>query len=815
MNFGGGDSPEMLDPGLLSGADSWETAAGNPEAPQPFFREPTPITAPVPDKAFQEAAFDYITKWCFASREYVLRKAPRWQWLRDLYKNLHTVETFLDENYTGNQPVGNSRLEARTADDTEKAPWQENRIYGPAHVINRFQEEAHPAIFDGDWLTVTATDQSPGQPPPPPEPPPLPPGLPPELVQLLQPQPPQTPPEQDFQTVLPLGRRLAWMMLRDLDRARLKDGQRTCLHNLALLGTVYLKTSWYEHTGMQWVTDGKKTWPEPVVYWDCPLVEEIQLEDILPDKEARHRDIQRWSGIGHIVSRTYEEVKDGFRNGRYHLNETDFDDLFENAKTGTSRPTSDYSRDSDAETITDERSFLRVWEWHGKVPHEKWGLTEVVAAFAVDRDSDDPSTGVLIKLVYGAALPDGRRPFDTEQYVPQAGPFGLGMIDVAEEIIWQISRLQNMLIDNLNVTAVPSWVEEAFAGIKAQIKEDGGFYRPGRIYTAKSGSNPATALVPFPTGTFNIQWVFQAITYWIQQFELKTLAYQIGGGSREGNTATEAQIQQNQSQRPILVRTRWYSENALEPALEKCLSLVQQNRLQDQTITVRNGSGMEVPATVTAKEIQNGTFKIRVAITKNDTRSISKAQSIERGMQMIQNLDPLLQRENSQAVYAELIRRYLDLIEVEGSTDIIRTLGSVEQGLMQQIQQLQQQIEQMQKAGPAKGPSESISFKDLPPDGQIQMAAQAGIKLDPQILMLQRLQQVMPAQPSPGGIPDEGLGPPGPSQGPPPGMPPGMIPPDVGADGGPMGPMQNDTNMQLAQTQMDAQANQGGMPLVD
>lgn len=40
-----------------------------------------------------------------------------------------------------------------------------------------------------------------------------------------------------------------------------------------------------------------------------------------------------------------------------------------------------------------------------------------------------------------------------------------------------------------------------------------------------------------------------------------------------------------------------------------------------------------------------------------------------------------------------------------------------------------------------KKPSESISFKDLPIDGQIQMAAQAGIQLDPAILIGQKMQE--------------------------------------------------------------------------
>lgn len=40
-----------------------------------------------------------------------------------------------------------------------------------------------------------------------------------------------------------------------------------------------------------------------------------------------------------------------------------------------------------------------------------------------------------------------------------------------------------------------------------------------------------------------------------------------------------------------------------------------------------------------------------------------------------------------------------------------------------------------------KKPSESISFKDLPVDGQIQMAAQAGIQLDPAVLIGEKMQQ--------------------------------------------------------------------------
>ncbi len=52
-------------------------------------------------------------------------------------------------------------------------------------------------------------------------------------------------------------------------------------------------------------------------------------------------------------------------------------------------------------------------------------------------------------------------------------------------------------------------------------------------------------------------------------------------------------------------------------------------------------------------------------------------------------------------------------------------------------------LEKQQPAAPAeKGPSKSISFKDLPTDGKVQLAAQAGIALDPQAIeMEQQIQQ--------------------------------------------------------------------------
>ena len=59
--------------------------------------------------------------------------------------------------------------------------------------------------------------------------------------------------------------------------------------------------------------------------------------------------------------------------------------------------------------------------------------------------------------------------------------------------------------------------------------------------------------------------------------------------------------------------------------------------------------------------------------------------------------------------------------------------------------QLAEQQAQEQAANSAKPPSESISFSDLPPEGKIQMAAKAGIKLSPEGVMEQEQQSNTPA----------------------------------------------------------------------
>lgn len=63
--------------------------------------------------------------------------------------------------------------------------------------------------------------------------------------------------------------------------------------------------------------------------------------------------------------------------------------------------------------------------------------------------------------------------------------------------------------------------------------------------------------------------------------------------------------------------------------------------------------------------------------------------------------------------------------------------------MIQELEALQKQSQQGNEPMP-KPPSESISFKDLPPEGKVQMAAHAGIQLDPQEMAISSLTGATP-----------------------------------------------------------------------
>ncbi len=86
------------------------------------------------------------------------------------------------------------------------------------------------------------------------------------------------------------------------------------------------------------------------------------------------------------------------------------------------------------------------------------------------------------------------------------------------------------------------------------------------------------------------------------------------------------------------------------------------NSVEDQTITVRNSEGIEMPLVVSAEEIQSGRYKVAATMTRQDSTRIAKAQSIERVLPTLARFQPVLAQEGVQISFSEMIKRYLDLL---------------------------------------------------------------------------------------------------------------------------------------------------------
>ena len=81
---------------------------------------------------------------------------------------------------------------------------------------------------------------------------------------------------------------------------------------------------------------------------------------------------------------------------------------------------------------------------------------------------------------------------------------------------------------------------------------------------------------------------------------------------------------------PFATRTDLFARSFLEPLGKLALSMLQQFLLDDQTITVTDFSGQEVPVVVTSEEIQTGRYRVVATLTRQDSTRLAKAQSIER-----------------------------------------------------------------------------------------------------------------------------------------------------------------------------------------
>lgn len=585
----------------------------------------------------RDELFDYVTSWCKAAHDFVHRKVDRWKLLEDLYHNRREL------NAWGGAPVSSSqsRVGLGKRSTPGKDRWQADIVVSPSYIVDNWTDRAYQAIFNGpEWLTI------------------LPKGR-------------QATVSDDIQ--FPTSYKLQELLLSRLEEGRIHTRIYEALQQLILYGTVYAKIFWYSKgvTRFQWFHQSLEVVENREKIYDCPVVQVIPLDRMLLDWSATHNDVQRHSGIGHRVDKTYEYVVDQFEKGVYNFNRDEFDARWKKAAQESVRSDSELAHDPDSDHLDgDEIRKLTIWEWHGSVPTSD-GPKECVCTLITERGSDAPEDGILVRVTEGPVLWSGMRPFISAQYTPLPGPLGMGAVESNLDLIHSISQFVSQSQDNARLTANSQLIVRRGSSAARQISTDSDVVYPGKVWTV---DDPAD-IQPFPPLHFPQQEVNFLIEYLNDLLEKRTGITETTLGTIGGaKTATEAHILQQAGMASFGTRTDLFARSFLEPLGIIALSMLQQFLLDDQTIAVRNAAGKDVPLVVSAAEIQSEGYKVVATLTRQDASRIAKAQSIERVLPTLVRFQPVLAQEGIQISFSEMIKRYLELLGIDGTERVLTRL---------------------------------------------------------------------------------------------------------------------------------------------
>lgn len=593
---------------------------------------------PQPTARELDDIFSFLGSWLRASRDFSANRTSGWKLLEDLYHNRLDLRTWSQERQ------GSADTELKAEDPS--SGWQSDIIVSPSYIVDSWADRAYQAVFNGpEWLTV------------------------------IPEAPDMAPPSGDDNT-FPTSFKLQELLIGRLNRGQIHARLYEILQSLVLYGTVYAKIFWKSgrRRKRRWDFESMDLVTEDHSVHDCPVVHIIPLDRMLLDWKAISNDVQRSSGIGHRVDKTYQSILDGFKSGLYNLNREMFIDRFENSSSGDSNAERRLN-DPDSSAISDE--FIRqvtVWEFHGQVPF-RGTYRESVCSVVTEKDGDSPENGLLIRFLPRPALWCGLRPFLCAHYTPVPGPLGVGAVQSNLDLIHSISQFLSQSQDNARLTANAQLIVRRGSSAARQIGLYDDTVYPGKVWLV---DDPAD-IQPFPKLNFPQNDINTLINYLNTLLERRTAVSDISlGVSSRGKTATEAHILQQSAMAPFETRADLFARTFIEPMAQLALNMIRQFVLDDQVIMARDFGGKEIPLLVTAQEIHAGEYRVCATLTRQDSTRLAKAQSIERALPTLASFQSQLGQEGVRISFSELIKRYLDLIGIDGAERILSRTGAID-----------------------------------------------------------------------------------------------------------------------------------------
>lgn len=641
-------------------------------AEQPM-QEPQVIRAPLfdkPPKSFIDRATEWIADWCASSKEYVDRYIPDIQLALDDYHQRIGLREFRLGARWRSEINGRRDFES---EEPEGYEWSDF-LYPIAPAISTFQSNAYNSIFDGpEWLTIVS-----------------------HPISTTVTEDRQFPTAYKVQTLLQ-------DLLRD---GRIHSSLAFALGRAALLPAVCAKVFWHKHlTVRRYLNMETKQYEyHEDIASEYPVVELIPLDLWLPDWMAKNDNIQRWTGIGHRVHRTYEEVLNSFNRGIYYLNKSEFKDRFQDGGGQLGEVETIDQSERATSVSSDTLNRLELWEWHGKVPSENGQWVECVATYATEIGVDSPRDGVLIRLTQEPVMDCGLRPFALFNWRNDPpGPFGMSLVDEVREIRYLLSQFLGRLQDHAAFSVTSGYQIRKNSPIWGELKNKKTI-PPGSILPVSEVGHDI-AEIPSPGGSMQ-PTVTMANTLQDLYQRVSTITETFQGISKNEKTATESHYLQQQSMAPFSSTLHRFARDFLEPLLNLSLELVVQHIVNAKDIMINDDTGTPVRATITKEELLDNKFRVVSVLTRKDNLSTSKIQVIQQLLQSLPQFQPILQQEGWVLSVAQLLKKMVELFNVDGGDRILRKVTDREQQMQQYIQQLEQMLGQVQQQMP-QGPPQA------------------------------------------------------------------------------------------------------------
>ncbi len=592
---------------------------------------------PLPEKRLDrlsdtelEEIFGFVGSWFRASREYMASKTSRWTLLEDLYHNRIDLRRWSQKAMIAEDTRGSA--------DGLSASWQSDIVMSPSYIVDSWADRSYQSIFNGpEWLTVVPEAQR---------------------FDAI-----------DTQCGFPTPFKLQELLVNRLTQGQIHARLYEILQSMVLFGSVYAKMYWKsgKRRNKRWDLESMDLVMEDYGRHECPILQIIPLDRMLLDWKALSNDVQRSSGIGHLVDKTYRGIIDGFECGLYNMNRNAFEERFHSASAQDSNNRS-LLVDPDNTRVSDD--FIRqltVWEFHGQVPLGN-SYHECVCSVVTESGSDSPESGLMIRFLPRPALWCGLRPFLCAHYTPVPGPLGIGAVESNLDLIHSISQFLSQSQDNARLTANAQLIVRRGSSAARQIGLEDDTVYPGKVWLVDDPGD----IQPFPKLNFPQNDINTLINYLNTLLERRTAVSDISLGlSSRGKTATEAHILQQASIAPFETRADLFARSFLEPMGQLALNMIRQFTTDDQTIMVRDPGGRQTPLTITSHEIHSGDYRVCATLTRQDSTRLAKAQSIERALPTLANFTPQLESEGMTISFSELLKRYLDLIGIDGSDRIL------------------------------------------------------------------------------------------------------------------------------------------------